>query len=234
MRQATGARSRSANANQFKKPRIRRRGEREKPPEDDRQSPAAEAKQVLHMGGRASSLLRREAAVPAPAAPLAPARVPAMAAGPVPILGGAAHLVLEASLGHPFGQGGLLAAQSIVREVPRSGRQSATKSNVPWEDHDEGVAVVRRLPLHRRIQLRFRMEVVTNIGQTREALPEEDEDVCSLCQGSFHGRRLRVLPCGHAFHVRCIEYYYLVRGGADDIAWVVGLTCPLCREVAVK
>ncbi|CAL5068598.1 unnamed protein product [Urochloa decumbens] len=185
------------------------------------------------MGGTGSSLLRRGAALrPSPSPPAPAAAAAAASPSPAPILEGGAHLVLEASLDHPWdGEVGFLAEGSIVREVPRTVRQPAAwaKGILPW-DHDigGGAVVVRKLQLERRILLRPRMEILSQIGEVREAAPMEAADLCTFCFERFGRQRLRVLPCQHLFHSECVDYYFL-RGGEDDDAWIQGLTCPLCR-----
>ncbi|OEL33946.1 hypothetical protein BAE44_0005035 [Dichanthelium oligosanthes] len=178
------------------------------------------------MGGVSSSLLvRRGAAVRAPPDPLAPA--PATTAPPVrvpvPILEGSAHLVLEASLGHPWeGERTFLAVESNARDEDGPVPSTAGHNN----------AVVRTLQLQRKMQIRRRFEFLAYIGQTRDPLPAEAGHVCIVCFDMFGGRRLRVLPCGHSFHGDCLDYY-LSRGSENDDVWAARLRCPICRAYLI-
>ncbi|KAF0927823.1 hypothetical protein E2562_036243 [Oryza meyeriana var. granulata] len=50
---------------------------------------------------------------------------------------------------------------------------------------------------------------------------ETAEDVCAICLGEFaDGEKVRVLPpCGHGFHVRCVDAWLVSHG-----------SCPTCRR----
>ena len=51
-------------------------------------------------------------------------------------------------------------------------------------------------------------------------------DHCVICQESFQeGENLRVLPCGHLFHYRCIEDMQMI---GDTLEEDTG--CPMCKE----
>ena len=53
---------------------------------------------------------------------------------------------------------------------------------------------------------------------------------CSVCLATFAvGDELRHLPCGHEFHLKCVDAWLL--GAAAASADRVSATCPLCKAV---
>ena len=56
----------------------------------------------------------------------------------------------------------------------------------------------------------------------------EDDDVCVICLERFvYGDRLRVLPCGHSFHMGCIDRW-LSGSASFDECHTAG--CPTCKK----
>ena len=57
---------------------------------------------------------------------------------------------------------------------------------------------------------------------------EEEHQVCVICLESFQeGSTLRLLPCGHAFHMGCIDHW-LLGTFSDDECFTSG--CPTCKK----
>ena len=57
-------------------------------------------------------------------------------------------------------------------------------------------------------------------GQARCHMHKEDGDQCSVCLQGL-SRLTRVLPCGHEFHIKCVERWKRTCRGDP--------TCPMCR-----
>lgn len=62
-------------------------------------------------------------------------------------------------------------------------------------------------------------------------------DECPVCLSEFAaGDELRVLPCRHCFHVKCVDEWLLDKGRApaESSTALRGLpTCPMCKTVSV-
>ena len=90
------------------------------------------------------------------------------------------------------------------------------------DEHDAAVAAaVRSLP-------------TLTVGEQR---PEHVGGECAVCLSEFKpGDELRVLPCTHCFHAKCVDQWLLGNGRsrAQSSTSSRGLpTCPLCKTVAV-
>ncbi|XP_052147312.1 uncharacterized protein LOC127766260 [Oryza glaberrima] len=129
---------------------------------------------------------------------------------PVPVLTGLAHAMFEAGiLYHPFD-----ASQPAII-LPQAFRR-------------DGRAVVKNYSFRRLYGLWHRIEVLSRIGLTRDPRPEEEDDLCIFCFVEFRRHKLRLLPCGHLFHSRCLDHYILLGHGEWEGGNVV---CPICRAV---
>ncbi|KAL7579983.1 hypothetical protein ACA910_004976 [Epithemia clementina (nom. ined.)] len=57
---------------------------------------------------------------------------------------------------------------------------------------------------------------------------KEEEDVCVICLEQFiYGDRLRVLPCGHSFHMGCIDRWL---SGSASFEECHTAGCPMCKK----
>lgn len=71
------------------------------------------------------------------------------------------------------------------------------------------------------------------MDEENEVMLEEDEDdnqddVCVICLEHFnYGDRLRVLPCGHSFHMGCIDRWLSGSASFDDCDTA---GCPMCKK----
>ena len=81
--------------------------------------------------------------------------------------------------------------------------------------------VVRRVPTASRLPRRL---------YTAEDAAAAPAIECSVCLATFAvGDELRHLPCGHEFHLKCVDAWLL--GAAAASADRVSATCPLCNAV---
>jgi len=56
--------------------------------------------------------------------------------------------------------------------------------------------------------------------------------VCVICQEDFfRGDRLRILPCGHKFHIGCIDHWLLGTNTEEDC---VTSGCPTCKKTVTE
>ncbi|KAF7236656.1 E3 ubiquitin-protein ligase RNF13 [Varanus komodoensis] len=52
----------------------------------------------------------------------------------------------------------------------------------------------------------------------------DKNDSCVICMAEYEaGERLKILPCGHAYHSTCIDTWLLIQPRA-------GKTCPICKQ----
>lgn len=62
--------------------------------------------------------------------------------------------------------------------------------------------------------------------------PQEEELCCAVCLGSFAiGDELRTLPCGHEYHVKCIDEWLIGKGRRVGLGGLPA--CPLCKVVPI-
>ena len=75
----------------------------------------------------------------------------------------------------------------------------------------------------RRCTLKCCVEGLTS----RNATTFDAANECSVCLQSFaEGERLRVLPCAHAFHARCVDEWLLLKDDKCGAPF-----CPLCKAM---
>ncbi|KAJ2720764.1 E3 ubiquitin-protein ligase znrf3 [Coemansia sp. Benny D115] len=68
--------------------------------------------------------------------------------------------------------------------------------------------------------------IILSCGGQQGSYSFKDESSCAICLGSyFAGESLRLLPCKHAFHVKCIDMWLLSKH--------MTVHCPVCKSSIV-
>ena len=61
-------------------------------------------------------------------------------------------------------------------------------------------------------------------GKLGSTVLDADDAVCPVCLDDFEdGHKVKMLPCGHAFHASCIDHWLKINRA-----------CPMCKQYAVR
>lgn len=67
-----------------------------------------------------------------------------------------------------------------------------------------------------------------DVTKKKDEVPYDQNQSCVICLESFcDGDKLRVLPCGHLFHINCIDHWLLGTFSDDEC---VTSGCPTCKK----
>ena len=102
---------------------------------------------------------------------------------------------------------------AAVSRESRELRAPANQGPQPWETSEQNTTVDERdlAQVHRK---------TSNVSPTLTLAYATANVACSICTENFtDGQNVRMLPCGHQFHPRCIDPWLLNRS----------YTCSMCR-----
>ena len=94
---------------------------------------------------------------------------------------------------------------------------------------------VQRLTINLHQNTETQINAVKDVLDGYTTVNETEDDYCSVCMDTKKERSCTLNSCGHVFHSKCIQEWFLVRGRTYNfVNFRFILQCPLCRQSLIR